>query len=208
VKRIIGIVLSVFSLTVSSETEYCADGVNQVVRPSSEFIILKDKGLVIDKRTQLMWKLCPEGFLGESCLYPKNEAELDKFESALFDYSHALGQAKNSTYADFSDWKLPNVKQSRTIVEHSCFLNVTLSSTILMNSSVFPIDPSFSDLLDESGNWYIHWTNTPSVQSEEKMELAGDFYGVSRNRKGLNTVLLVRTPSKEEIINLINSTES
>lgn len=201
-KKIIGILISIFSLTALAETEYCSDGVNKVSRSSSEFIILKDKGLVIDKRTQLMWKLCAEGFIGEQCLYPESPAS--GYELAKFDSLAAMKAAEASTFSGYNDWVLPNIKQLRSITELSCHFNFIHGNILFKNSKVFPNDTKYVDYINSDGT-HISWSSTPSSSSPSYMLISSVTNSANGDKShSFYNVQLVREPSRQELLELLN----
>ncbi|WP_209422667.1 DUF1566 domain-containing protein [Melaminivora jejuensis] len=68
-------------------------------------------GTVTDTRTSLMWKLCPEGQTyhggGGSCTG----------SSTVMTWEQALNAAHNSSFAGHSDWRVPSIKELRSLVE-------------------------------------------------------------------------------------------
>lgn len=115
--------------------------------------------VVTDNATGLMWTTCPVGFdLGRLGCYKPTAAV------TTFTWDEAIAEAENSTFADFSDWRVPNVKELATIVERKC-------SNPALNQSVF------------SGNGTNMsasvWTNTPSDTSttEPKASVIQMYYG-------------------------------
>jgi hypothetical protein len=73
-----------------------------------------------------MWKRCAEGraWIGGTCTGS---------DSAL-SWQNALAAAANSTFAGYSDWRLPNIKELQSIVE-SC------GSDPAINTTIFPATP-------------------------------------------------------------------
>lgn len=199
-KKIIGILMVAFSFASFAETEYCADGVNKVARPSSEFIILKDKGLVIDKRTQLMWKLCREGFSGPECSYSGSEG--DGYQLAKFNFLEAMQAAEDSTYADYDDWSLPNIKQLRSITEDACHYNALYGAHNLANPQLFASDSNYT-----ASEFGVLWSNTPSPASSDSVLQQNNYSRGSlyedRSTSNFN-VQLVRIATKSELMTLLN----
>ncbi|MEH8017485.1 DUF1566 domain-containing protein [Rheinheimera muenzenbergensis] len=108
--------------------------------PSSDFIVHND-GTVTHKPTGLMWMRCSIGQVwdGESC---------SGAESRL-DWQNALAQTGTS-YAGFTDWRLPNKNELASIVERRfCYPSI--------NSAIFPNSPT---------GWFFddarYWTSSPS----------------------------------------------
>ncbi len=88
-------------------------------------------GTVTDTETGLMWKKCAEGQTGNDC----------SGSAATYTWQAALAQAQtvNTTggFASYNDWRLPNIKELRSITEKQCYNPV-------INISVFPNTASAS----------------------------------------------------------------
>jgi hypothetical protein len=65
-------------------------------------------GTVTDTRTGLMWKQCAEGLSGATC---------ESGSAQSFTWADALDHAETSTFAGYTDWRLPNVKELSSLVE-------------------------------------------------------------------------------------------
>lgn len=72
-------------------------------------------GTVTDSRTGLMWKKCVEGVSGNNC---------ESGSATDFIWQTALQQPdvinNGSGFAGYRDWRLPNIKELRSIVEEKC----------------------------------------------------------------------------------------
>lgn len=71
-------------------------------------------GTVLHKSTGLIWKRCAEGdtWNGVTCSYGR---------SGNLNWPEALAAAQNSTFAGFSDWRLPNLNELSSIVDLECY---------------------------------------------------------------------------------------
>lgn len=103
-----------------------------------------DDGTVTDMRTGLMWKQCAEGLSGATCGTGSPE---------LFNWAEALRHAEASTFADYSDWRLPNAKELSGLVEEC-------RAAPAINTTHFPNTPSSnfwsgSPLVYGDGAWYV-----------------------------------------------------
>jgi hypothetical protein len=89
--------------------------------PTADFDISATDGTVIHTKTGLMWKRCAEGqtWDGATCTGGASN----------FNWQNALAAAANLTFAGYSDWRLPNVKELQTIVEY-CGYNPAINQTI------------------------------------------------------------------------------
>lgn len=85
-------------------------------------------GTVTDMRTGLMWKQCAEGLSGAACQTGSPQS---------FTWGNALLHAEASTFASYTDWRLPNVKELSSLVE-DCRMRPAI------NTNLFPNTPSFT----------------------------------------------------------------
>ena len=103
--------------------------------PDSVYIDHGD-GTVTDTRTDLMWKQCVEGMSDETCQTGSPQS---------FTWGSALIHAEASTFANYTDWRLPNVKELSSLVE-DCRESPTL------NTNFFP-DPPPVGLEEDRSVW-------------------------------------------------------
>jgi hypothetical protein len=103
--------------------------------PASRFVVDAKKGTVLDKKTGLMWKRCVEGQGGSDC---------STGNTAYYPWEEAMQQADGSASAGYKDWRIPNHKELRSLVEVQCYGPA-------INAGVFPNTPSDS-----------HWSGSPS----------------------------------------------
>jgi len=117
--------------------------------PVSRFVINGD-GTVSDYRTGLIWKRCREGrftgSVGGVC-----ESGIDSVKNWQAAFS-AVNDANSSEFAGASNWRLPNVKELMTLVEHQC-------RDPAINTNIFPF------VLISTVSRY--WTSTPYANKKE-----------------------------------------
>lgn len=89
--------------------------------PDSEFTDHGD-GTVTHHRTGLMWKKCKESLSG---------AAPDQGIVSVMTWSETLTHAMSHELGNYTDWRLPNIKELATIAELACHEPV-------INLSVFP----------------------------------------------------------------------
>ena len=90
-----------------------------------DFIYVEhSNGTVTDTRTDLMWKRCAEGLEGPGCLSGSAQS---------FNWAAAHNQAASSVFANYGDWRLPNVKELGSLVEE-CRFNPAINDTVFPNS--------------------------------------------------------------------------
>ena len=105
-------------------------------------------GTVTDIKTGLMWKQCSEGQSGDTCADDGLDEE--------FNWSQALEHAENHTFAGYSDWRVPNIKELLSLMARDRW-----SPTI--NNKLFPGAVSHA-----SANHFreYFWSSTPSFNEK------------------------------------------
>lgn len=90
--------------------------------PSSDFGD-EANGTIIHYPTGLMWQRCTLGqrWDGTNC----------RGQASTFTWRQALQQAEENTFAERTDWRLPNKNELASIVEYRCYAPA-------INSQVFP----------------------------------------------------------------------
>lgn len=130
----------IFFLTALSASAYAAAQTCQpsirATAPTSRYTVDSAHGTVLDKKTGLTWKRCPEGLSGTSCATGT---------LAHYNWGNALTQAANTNYAGYKDWHLPNSKELVSLVEEKCY-------SPAINLAVFP---------NNTSEWY--WSSSPST---------------------------------------------
>ncbi len=122
-------------------------------------------GTVTDTRTGLMWKQCVEG---------QNVHENCSGSGTGMDWATALTHAEGHTFAGYSDWRLPNLKELGSLVEH-CRIDPAI------NNDVFKNAPS-----------WMSWSSSPYVSDSSKAWVV-EFYG------GENSIIYSRTNDYDQI---------
>ncbi|MCI5180203.1 MAG: DUF1566 domain-containing protein [Candidatus Electrothrix sp. AW3_4] len=98
--------------------------------PDSQ-LIDNGNGTVTDSKTGLMWKQCLEGLSGIDCVTGT---------ATNFTWQQALQQPEvvnANSFAGYTDWRLPNIRELRSIVEEQCF-------NPAINATRFPNTPPYS----------------------------------------------------------------
>lgn len=132
----------------SMANAFCSDRILSST-PDSQFSVRGQ--VVVDKKSGLMWKRCGEGRSGTNCgtLSPSTfPGSYVKYGHSSFTFGQALSLASSHNFAGYSDWRLPNLKELRSIVEERC-------AEPAINASVFPV----------TGTDSVYWTNTSSVNA-------------------------------------------
>ena len=143
------IVLLIF-LSVGSDVfaQTCPSNV-PVSTPTSRFTD-NGNGTVSDTATGLMWKRCIEGMTWNNNTCTGSESDLT-WQSAL---QQAVTVNGAGGYVGKTDWRVPNQKELRSIIERQCY-------SPAINLNIFPNTPSSSfwssspGAGDSSYAWYV-----------------------------------------------------
>lgn len=92
--------------------------------PNIRFINNSD-GTVTDKSTDLVWMQCSAGqeWNGSDC-------DGEAFE---MNWGDSLSYAEQTSFANNSDWRLPNIKELGSIIEYSC-ISPAINETVFLIS--------------------------------------------------------------------------
>jgi hypothetical protein len=149
-RRFILLVLA-FSLSLATPLVYAVTCVANVApsNPDSDYTDRGD-GTVTHYPTGLVWKRCVEGrtWTGSTCT--------GSYTS--YTWPQALALASNSRFAAQSDWRLPNLKELRSLVEE-CRTAPSINHTIFPST---PSTPFWSSSIDASRTysaWYVDFVN-------------------------------------------------
>ena len=115
--------LALFSPWAVAQT--CVAG-TQPSNPTSIYVI--SSATVTDSSTGLMWDRCELGLSGPDCATGTTN---------LFSWQGALDAAATvGTYKGYNDWRLPNLKELRSLVEE-CRRDPSINEIAFPNTSVF-----------------------------------------------------------------------
>jgi hypothetical protein len=134
-----GLILALLTVPVGALA--CFGGIPPQ-NPDSIYII-HDDGTVTDTRSGLMWKRCSEGqtLAGNTCTGTV----------ARQNWANTLAGAEASSFAGYTDWRLPNVKELGSLVE-TCRANPSINISVFPNTPLTP-NPAF-------------WTSSPTANLE------------------------------------------
>lgn len=102
----------------------CVAGI-QASNPTSVYVVDSANGTVTDTRTGLMWDRCARGLSGVGCA--TGAASTFTWQGAL-DAAATIG-----TYKGYNDWRLPNLKELRSLVEE-CRFNTSINDFAFPNT--------------------------------------------------------------------------
>ena len=137
--------LALFSPWSLAQT--CVAGI-QASNPSSVYVINSVLGTVTDSRTGLMWDRCALGQSGPGCA--TGAASYLSWQAAL-DAAATVG-----TYKGYNDWRLPNLKELRSLVEE-CRINPSINEFAFPNTptAIFYSGSPFA--ADANGAWSVYF---------------------------------------------------
>ncbi|MGX9727484.1 MAG: Lcl C-terminal domain-containing protein [Candidatus Electronema sp. VV] len=142
----------VFSAATVHAAQTCKTTTIPASTPDSRLTDNGD-GTVTDTKTGLMWKQCVEGLSGSDCA---------SGTAGSFTWQQALqqpGTVNNAGgFAGHTDWRLPNIKELRSIVEEQCY-------SPAINQNRFPNTPSsdvwsgspYAYALNSVASWYVNF---------------------------------------------------
>ncbi|MEA3642941.1 MAG: DUF1566 domain-containing protein [Lamprobacter sp.] len=93
--------------------------------PDDRFDVNSD-GTVSDTATGLMWKRCAEGQAGTDCTGSHTN----------YTWQKALEHAQQTSFANYDDWRLPNINELQSIIEQRCFFPA-INLTVFPNTTTY-----------------------------------------------------------------------
>ena len=122
----------------------CPANVGATATPTSDFVV-NANGTVLHTPTGLIWKQCNEGKSGAACATGA---------AAYMTWANALTTARASTFAGYTDWRLPNKQELESLVDDTCYapaINDTVFSGTVAGqtwtSTSFAAGPAYA--------WYV-----------------------------------------------------
>jgi hypothetical protein len=154
IMKLIKIIVTLACLLGVAPGLHAAATCNASITPSTPSAEFTDhgNGTVTHSRTGLMWQRCAEGQTWSAGTCTGSASSMS--------WGNSLKLAVSATTGGYSDWRVPNIKELRTIVEDRCY-NPSI------NDSIFPNTPasgfwSASASADNSGSaWFVNfaWGN-------------------------------------------------
>lgn len=126
--------LAVAMSSISAAAQTCIDSITPS-HPEGQYIV--ESGTVTDVINGLEWRLCTLGQTANGNLCSGDPTSYTTWEQAL------NAASLNTSFAGFDDWRLPNIKELASLVEHSCIAPA-------IDLKYFPDTPSSP-----------FWSNTP-----------------------------------------------
>jgi hypothetical protein len=128
-------------LLESTAVAMCPGNVGDSSTPNSAFTV-NANGTVVHGATGLMWKQCNEGLSGVACATGTATA---------MTWVAALTTSRSSTFASYTDWRLPNRQELASLIDNTCYspaINETVfpgaASAWTFSSTTFGANPNFA----------------------------------------------------------------
>lgn len=126
--------------------------------PTSDFVV-HGNGTVTHAPTGLMWKQCNEGLSGAACNIGTATKPV---------WGAALTSAKNSTFAGYDDWRLPNKQELESLIDDTCYLS-SINDTVFPGTVGTESWTSTTQYLGAAGAWTVNFqigTNSGANKSD------------------------------------------
>ncbi|MCC7067702.1 MAG: DUF1566 domain-containing protein, partial [Burkholderiales bacterium] len=162
-------VLASLALTHAAFAATCSGNLGASTTPTSDFVV-NANGTVNHTPTGLMWKQCNEGLSGPACAISTANYQ---------DWPTALITARNSTFAGYTDWRLPTKQELESLVDNTCF-------SPAINDTVFPATvaswtwTSTTFVGDPANAWVVGFNDGNSLAGNK----SGNGYAVRLVRGG------------------------
>jgi hypothetical protein len=136
-------------VVLPSNGQTCNSAITQST-PTSQFTLNSD-GTVTDNKTELTWMRCS---LGQT--WNENDSNCTG-SASRYTLQDALTAATSTSFAGKNSWRLPNIKELKSIAEQACY-------NPAINISVFPSPPEADhpNAPPES----VYWSSSPHAGSD------------------------------------------
>jgi len=115
--------------------------------PTADFTLDDDQGTATHYKTGLTWMRCA---LGQSW---DRSTKTCTGSLTAYTWGEALRTAKSYSFAGYSDWRVPNVKELLTIVEDKCY-NMSINETVFSSPPIWYWSSSIVAYYPDSA-WFV-----------------------------------------------------
>jgi len=147
-KTITLLILLIYIYQVNAQT--CNADI-PLTHPDSRFSV-NSNGTVKDEQTGLIWQHCSAGQSWDdttnTCTGSANS----------YTWQNALMYAQNNTFAQQSDWRLPNIKELNSIVELTCY-SPAINETVFPNTALSYYWSASAGAYSSNSAWIVNFNN-------------------------------------------------
>jgi len=157
-RNVIVLMLSIFFYSTPGsaqmiDTPHECNNYSPNLTPNSRYILDTVRGTVLDTNTGLMWQQCSVGQsqVGGSCT---GSATALTWQGAF----QSAAQANVLNLSDYTDWRLPNIKELHSLVALHC-VSPSINTSIFpntMSSSYWSSSPYLSNI-DDASSWDVYF---------------------------------------------------
>jgi hypothetical protein len=140
----------------------CGANLGPSATPTSDFVIHSD-GTATHKPTGLMWKTCAEGLSDSTCTTGV---------ASRLTWSDALTSATVSTFAGYTDWRLPNKQELESLVDDTC-INPAINDTVFPGSPLALMWSSSTQFASWQSALLVDFTNGQTAAVNKRDYLFG-----------------------------------
>jgi hypothetical protein len=108
--------------------------------PDNQFTI--NDGTVTDNKTTLTWMRCSLGQAWDA------DSSSCTGTASRYNWQNALTAANSTDFAGQNDWRLPNIKELKSITEQACY------------------DPAINDTIFPNTRSDYYWSSSPSASND------------------------------------------
>ncbi len=126
-KIITSLMLMSSLVALSVQAQMCNPNI-QKTKPDSQYELMNTNTEVLDKKTGLIWQRCALGMSwnGNTCVGTATN----------YNWENALAQAATTASTTQIAWRLPNIKELKSLVETACYNQA-------INATIFPVTPAY-----------------------------------------------------------------
>lgn len=134
----------VILLTQAATAQTCND---YIPASTPDDLFIRNGDEVTDTETELIWQRCSLGQTGDAC---------DGGSAIEYNWQKALQAAEIERAATGKTWRLPNIKELRSILEEKC--NIPAINLAIFPNTIFPTHWSASPHAIQSDYaWYVNF---------------------------------------------------
>ncbi|MFK5985583.1 MAG: DUF1566 domain-containing protein [Pseudomonadota bacterium] len=151
--------ITLFTISAIADQNCPAMYASTSTNPSFQFTISGDE--ITDKETALIWQRCSLGKSGSDC----STGTLSRY-----DWQGALQVAQEYRDQSGQQWRLPNIKELRSIIELNCD-NPAVNLAIFQNSgqSLYWSATDYASSTDEA--WYVNFNAGESSKQRKSYNM-------------------------------------